>query len=107
MQPVDLSPRAALFSPFVPVVAIPSINVFCVRKNSTINGAITKTTSADVTSVRAQRDGRGFPEGVLALTWDDGPDVNTLALGEYLRPLSLDDSGLHASLEHRGWLPAP
>ena len=46
---------------------------------------IAKTTSADVAPVRSQRDGHGFPEGVLALTWDDGPDVNTLALGEYLR----------------------
>ena len=34
--------------------------------------------------VRAQKNGRDFPEGVLALTWDDGPDVNTLALAEYL-----------------------
>jgi peptidoglycan/xylan/chitin deacetylase (PgdA/CDA1 family) len=47
--------------------------------------AITTTTNADVAPVRAQRDGRGFPEGVLALTWDDGPDLSTLALGEYLR----------------------
>jgi peptidoglycan/xylan/chitin deacetylase (PgdA/CDA1 family) len=31
-----------------------------------------------------QIDGRAFPDGVLALTWDDGPDVNTLALAEYL-----------------------
>jgi peptidoglycan/xylan/chitin deacetylase (PgdA/CDA1 family) len=31
-----------------------------------------------------QIDGRGFPDGVLALTWDDGPDTNTLALAEYL-----------------------
>ncbi len=43
----------------------------------------TTTTSPDV-AVRAQRDGRGFPDGVLALTWDDGPDVNTLALAEML-----------------------
>jgi peptidoglycan/xylan/chitin deacetylase (PgdA/CDA1 family) len=31
-----------------------------------------------------QLDGRAFPDGVLALTWDDGPDTNTLALAEYL-----------------------
>jgi len=37
-------------------------------------------TAHDATQV----DGRGFPEGVLALTWDDGPDANTLALAEYL-----------------------
>jgi peptidoglycan/xylan/chitin deacetylase (PgdA/CDA1 family) len=41
--------------------------------------------SANSKEMRAQRDGRGFPEGVLALTWDDGPDYNTLALAEYLR----------------------
>lgn len=29
-------------------------------------------------------DGRAFPDGVLALTWDDGPDVETLALARYL-----------------------
>ncbi len=42
------------------------------------------TTAADVAPVRSQRDGRNFPDGVLALTWDDGPDVNTLALAELL-----------------------
>ncbi len=36
-------------------------------------------------AVRAQRDGRAFPDGVLALTWDDGPDVHTRALAEYLQ----------------------
>jgi|GEM_PF-2030465 len=29
-------------------------------------------------------DGRAFPEKVIALTWDDGPDANTLELAEYL-----------------------
>ena len=29
--------------------------------------------------------GTSFPDGVLALTWDDGPDVNTLELAQYLR----------------------
>jgi peptidoglycan/xylan/chitin deacetylase (PgdA/CDA1 family) len=35
-------------------------------------------------AVRAQMSGRAFPEGVLALTWDDGPEPGTLALAEYL-----------------------
>ena len=34
--------------------------------------------------VRAQLDGRSFPDKLLALTWDDGPDANTLALASYL-----------------------
>jgi peptidoglycan/xylan/chitin deacetylase (PgdA/CDA1 family) len=34
--------------------------------------------------IRAQLDGRRFPDKVLALTWDDGPDVNTFALASYL-----------------------
>jgi peptidoglycan/xylan/chitin deacetylase (PgdA/CDA1 family) len=32
----------------------------------------------------AQLDGRSFPDKTIALTWDDGPDVNTLALARYL-----------------------
>jgi peptidoglycan/xylan/chitin deacetylase (PgdA/CDA1 family) len=31
-----------------------------------------------------QLNGRGFPDHVLALTWDDGPDANTLRLADYL-----------------------
>ena len=31
-----------------------------------------------------QLDGRGFPDHVLALTWDDGPDVNTVRLAKTL-----------------------
>jgi len=31
-----------------------------------------------------QLDGRAFPDHVLALTWDDGPDVSTLRLAGYL-----------------------
>src|SRR4051812_11660807 len=31
-----------------------------------------------------QLDGRAFPHHVLALTWDDGPDRNTLELARYL-----------------------
>ncbi|APR75619.1 Polysaccharide deacetylase, caspase activity [Minicystis rosea] len=33
---------------------------------------------------RPQLDGRAFPEKVLALTWDDGPDAGTLELADYL-----------------------
>jgi peptidoglycan/xylan/chitin deacetylase (PgdA/CDA1 family) len=35
--------------------------------------------------VRPQLDGRDFPDKVLALTWDDGPDAGTYALADYLR----------------------
>ncbi len=35
-------------------------------------------------SARASLDGRTFPEKVLAMTWDDGPDEGTLALARYL-----------------------
>lgn len=38
----------------------------------------------DVAPERAPLDGRGFPDGVLSLTWDDGPDVHTLELARYL-----------------------
>lgn len=31
-----------------------------------------------------QLDGRSFPDHVLALTWDDGPDAHTLELADYL-----------------------
>jgi peptidoglycan/xylan/chitin deacetylase (PgdA/CDA1 family) len=33
---------------------------------------------------RPQLDGRAFPDKVLALTWDDGPDQGTVALARYL-----------------------
>jgi peptidoglycan/xylan/chitin deacetylase (PgdA/CDA1 family) len=33
---------------------------------------------------RARIDGRSFPAKVLALTWDDGPDVGTLELARFL-----------------------
>lgn len=36
-------------------------------------------------AARRQLDGRAFPDKVLALTWDDGPDVHTLELARYLR----------------------
>ena len=35
-------------------------------------------------AIRPQIDGRAFPDGVLALTWDDGPDAHTLELARYL-----------------------
>ena len=46
--------------------------------------------SASAPELRAPRrahpqlDGRTFPDHVLALTWDDGPDANTLRLADYL-----------------------
>ncbi len=44
-----------------------------------------ETTSAPAPyGARPQLDGRGFPDKVLALTWDDGPDTGTLALARYL-----------------------
>jgi peptidoglycan/xylan/chitin deacetylase (PgdA/CDA1 family) len=33
---------------------------------------------------RTQLDGRAFPDKVIALTWDDGPDAHTRELAEYL-----------------------
>jgi peptidoglycan/xylan/chitin deacetylase (PgdA/CDA1 family) len=30
-------------------------------------------------------DGRTFPDHVIALTWDDGPDASTLHLASYLK----------------------
>lgn len=33
---------------------------------------------------RPQLDGKGFPDKVLALTWDDGPDAGTFELAQYL-----------------------
>lgn len=44
-----------------------------------------QTRPTETLDVRAQRNGRAFPPGVLALTWDDGPDLRTLALAEFLR----------------------
>jgi peptidoglycan/xylan/chitin deacetylase (PgdA/CDA1 family) len=47
--------------------------------------AIAKLEPPKALDVRAQRNGRAFPKGVLALTWDDGPDLRTLALAEFLK----------------------
>jgi len=37
------------------------------------------------TAEATQLDGGSFPDGVLSLTWDDGPDRHSLELAEYLR----------------------
>lgn len=42
------------------------------------------TTTASPRDMRTQLDGRAFPDRVLALTFDDGPDAHTLELAEYL-----------------------
>jgi peptidoglycan/xylan/chitin deacetylase (PgdA/CDA1 family) len=50
--------------------------------------SIAPASSASAPSVpvmRPQLDGRGFPDKVLALTWDDGPDTSTLELARFLR----------------------
>ena len=46
--------------------------------------AVVAPPSAEPTPDAIQLDGRALPDGVLALTWDDGPDSKTLALAEYL-----------------------
>jgi peptidoglycan/xylan/chitin deacetylase (PgdA/CDA1 family) len=47
--------------------------------------ATSPTPQSAAPAIRAQLDGRRFPDKVLALTWDDGPDANTLALASYLK----------------------
>lgn len=42
------------------------------------------STSRAPRAARPQLDGRAFPDKVLALTWDDGPDAHTLELARYL-----------------------
>ncbi|MEO8875272.1 MAG: polysaccharide deacetylase family protein, partial [Polyangiaceae bacterium] len=46
-------------------------------------GSMTAATGS-VRDLRSQLDGRGFPDRVIALTFDDGPDAHTLELAEYL-----------------------
>jgi peptidoglycan/xylan/chitin deacetylase (PgdA/CDA1 family) len=59
------------------------------------------TASAAPKPPRPQLDGSGFPEGVLALTWDDGPDTHTLELAKYLR-----SQGVRATFfVVRSWVP--
>jgi peptidoglycan/xylan/chitin deacetylase (PgdA/CDA1 family) len=40
---------------------------------------------SEVRDLRVQLDGRDFPDGAIALTFDDGPDAHTLELAEYLQ----------------------
>jgi peptidoglycan/xylan/chitin deacetylase (PgdA/CDA1 family) len=51
-----------------------------------VTAPLSSTTLQETTppAVRPQLDGSAFPDKVLALTWDDGPDANTLALASYL-----------------------
>jgi peptidoglycan/xylan/chitin deacetylase (PgdA/CDA1 family) len=48
--------------------------------------AIGTTTAASTPprDLRSQLNGQAFPDGVIALTFDDGPDAHTLELAEYL-----------------------
>ncbi len=48
------------------------------------SSALPTETQTDAAPIRAQLDGHTFPDGVLALTWDDGPDADTLALAAFL-----------------------
>ncbi len=50
---------------------------------SLLDGTRLEDTPAAAPSSPA-RDGRDFPLGIVALTWDDGPDVHTLELAEFL-----------------------
>jgi len=42
-------------------------------------------TPAPAPAPHTRLDGRAFPDKVIALTWDDGPDANTLLLAGYLK----------------------
>lgn len=58
---------------------------------SPIDAAAAPETRADAAAPlaplapRTTMTGAAFPDGVLALTWDDGPDVHTVELARYLR----------------------
>ena len=80
------------------------------------------TTTSPGTLVRPQLDGRAFPDGVLALTWDDGPDVHTLQLARYLHAKNVsgtffvvdewradlsDDPGTGRGVMHTGYADIP
>lgn len=54
------------------------------QANSRANAIAPPTTAPHVRDMTAQLDGRAFPDHVLALTFDDGPDAHTLELAEYL-----------------------
>lgn len=53
-------------------------------RDTVVRGHVEQLHTDDVAPERAPLDGRSFPDGVLALTWDDGPDVHTLDLARYL-----------------------
>ncbi len=55
--------------------------VTTVENAATVPGARTSTPR----DLRIQLDGRDFPDGAIALTFDDGPDVHMLELAEYLQ----------------------
>jgi peptidoglycan/xylan/chitin deacetylase (PgdA/CDA1 family) len=65
--------------------AHPSRSAVAVVKSDVAKPLAREDTTAKIPDVRAQRNGRAFPKGVLALTWDDGPDLRTLALAEFLK----------------------
>lgn len=47
--------------------------------------ASVETHAAPAKPVRANVDGHAFPDHVIALTWDDGPDKHTLDLARFLK----------------------
>jgi peptidoglycan/xylan/chitin deacetylase (PgdA/CDA1 family) len=51
---------------------------------SVASGAPVAPTARVPPSAHTRIDGRDFPDHVIALTWDDGPDVHTLELAKYL-----------------------
>ncbi|MGH7285234.1 MAG: polysaccharide deacetylase family protein, partial [Polyangiaceae bacterium] len=52
---------------------------------ATALGSSSQDTRPAIATNGSQIDGQAFPKGVLALTYDDGPDTHTLELAEYLR----------------------
>ncbi|MEO6575458.1 MAG: polysaccharide deacetylase family protein, partial [Polyangiaceae bacterium] len=66
---------------------VASLVVACTSPAREIDGStpsVASPTAIAKPDLRAQIDGRSFPAGVLALTFDDGPDAGTLVLAEYL-----------------------
>lgn len=57
------------------------------RHASATEGSRSGSRALEGTAVRATRSlvrGNAFPDGVVALTWDDGPDAESLSLARYL-----------------------
>jgi peptidoglycan/xylan/chitin deacetylase (PgdA/CDA1 family) len=52
--------------------------------SSAVLASATVRPPARVPRGHSQLDGHAFPDHVLALTWDDGPDAHTLRLADYL-----------------------